>query len=183
MTAAADRLSAIASAAPGVREIRLGSISKWAGHRIADVPLREEFGATVLAVSRGGRSFLSPGPDFQLFPGDRVILSGQPAALDKAIEYLARIDYPDQQEDHEDFAVAEVQVETLPGWTGRTLAALDLRAQYGVTVLAVGKEHEGLDAPDPHRALSTHDRVVLAGTRDGLQRLQAGGAPPAVMAE
>lgn len=177
VTAGADRLSAIASAAPGVREIRLGSISKWAGHRIADVPLREEFGATVLAVSRGGRSFLSPGPTFQLFPGDRVILSGQPAALDRAIEYLARIDYPDQQEDHEDFAVAEVQVGSLPGWTGRTLAALDLRARYGVTVLAVGKEYEGLDAPDPHRALSKHDRVVLAGTRDGLQRLQAGGMP------
>ena len=183
VTAAADRLSAITSAAPGVREIRLGSISKWAGHRIADVPLREEFGATVLAVSRGGRSFLSPGPDFQLFPGDRVILSGQPAALDNAVEYLARIDYPDQQEDHEDFSVAEVPVSSLPAWIGHTIAALDLRAQYGVTVLAVGKEHEGLDAPDPHRALSANDRVVLAGTRDGLQRLQAGGAPPAVMAE
>jgi Kef-type K+ transport system membrane component KefB/Trk K+ transport system NAD-binding subunit len=172
VTAGADRLSAIASAAPGVREIRLGSISKWAGHRIVDVPLREEFGATVLAVSRGGRSFLSPGPTFQLFPGDRVILSGQPSALDRAIEYLARIDYPHEQEDHEDFAVAEVQVSSLPGWTGRTLAALDLRARYGVTVLAVGKEHEGLDAPDPHRPLSEHDRVVVAGTREGLQRVR-----------
>jgi Kef-type K+ transport system membrane component KefB/Trk K+ transport system NAD-binding subunit len=175
VTAGADRLSAIASAAPGVREIRLGSISKWAGHRIADVPLREEFGATVLAVSRGGRSFLSPGPTFQLFPGDRVILSGEPSALDRAIEYLARIDYPDQQEDHEDFAVEDVQVDSLPGWTGRTLAALDLRARYGVTVLAVGKEREGLDAPDPHQALSTHDRVVLAGTRDALQRVRTAG--------
>ena len=178
VTAGADRLSAIASAAPGVREIRLGSISKWAGHRIADVPLREEFGATVLAVSRGGRSFLSPGPTFQLFPGDRVILSGEPSALDRAIEYLARIDYPDQQEDHEDFAVEDVQVGTLPGWTGRTLAALDLRARYGVTVLAVGKEHEGLDAPDPHQALSKHDRVVLAGTREGLERVRTAGVPP-----
>ena len=182
VTAGADRLSAIASAAPGVREVRLGSISKWAGHRIADVPLREEFGATVLAVSRGGRSFLSPGPTFQLFPGDRVILSGQPSALDRAIEYLARIDYPHEQEDHEDFAVAEVQVDSLPGWTGRTLAALDLRARYGVTVLAVGKGREGLDAPDPHRPLSEHDRVVLAGTREGLQRVPtagvSSGSPP-----
>jgi K+/H+ antiporter YhaU regulatory subunit KhtT len=175
VTAGADRLSAITSAAPGVREVRLGSISKWAGHRIADVPLREQFGATVLAVSRGGRSFLSPGPTFQLFPGDRVILSGEPSALDRAIEYLARVDYPDQQEDHEDFAVEDVQVGTLPGWAGRTLAALDLRARYGVTVLAVGKAHKGLDAPDPHQAFSKNDRVVLAGTRDGLQRLKAGG--------
>ena len=177
VTAGADRLTAITSAAPGVREIRLGSISQWAGHRIADVPLREEFGATVLAVSRGGRSFLSPGPTFQLFPGDRVILSGEPSALDRAIEYLARVDYPDQHEDHEDFAVEDVQVGTLPGWIGQTLAALDLRARYGVTVLAVGKEHKGLDAPDPHRALSKHDRVVLAGTREGLERLKADGVP------
>ena len=131
----------------------------------------------MLAVSRGGRSFLSPGPTFQLFPGDRVILSGQPSALDRAIEYLARVDYPDQQEDHEDFAVAEVQVGSLPGWTGRTIAALHLRAGYGDTWLAVAKNHQTIYPPDPHRTLSEHDRVVLAGTREGLERVQAAGVP------
>lgn len=167
ITTAMDRLTAVASVTPGLREVRLGSTSKWAGHRIADVPLREEFGAMVLAVSRGGRSVFNPGPAFQLFPGDRLILSGEPAALDRAIEYLARVD---QQQEQEDFAVEELEVSSLPGWAGRSLAALELPARFGVTVVAVAKDHEQLSAPDPHRPLSEHDKLVLAGTPENLER-------------
>jgi Trk K+ transport system NAD-binding subunit len=176
ITTAVDRLGAIASATPGLREVRLASTSKWAGHRIAEIPLREEFGATVLAVSRGGRSVFNPGPAFQLFPGDRLILSGEPAALDRAIDYLTRTDYPSQEEAAEDFAVEEVQVRSLAGWAGRTLAALQLPNRFGVTVLAIAKDHDQLTAPDPHRPLSDEDRLVLAGTPENLHRVRAAGA-------
>jgi Kef-type K+ transport system membrane component KefB/Trk K+ transport system NAD-binding subunit len=174
ITTAMDRLGAIASAAPGLREVRLGSTSKWAGHRIADIPLREEFGATVLAVSRGGRSFFNPGPTFQLFPGDRLFLSGEPSALDRAIDYLAMVDRSGQPT-QEQFAVEEVHVRSLPGWAGQNLAALELPTRFGVTVLAVSREHEQLSAPDPQRPLSEHDRLVLAGTPEDLQRVRTAG--------
>jgi Trk K+ transport system NAD-binding subunit len=180
ITTALDRLSAIAPATPGLREVRLGSISKWAGCRIADVPVRDEFGVTVLAVSRGGRSFLNPGPAFQLFPGDRLILSGDPSSLERAVEYLARVDYPDQQ-GTEDFAVEEARVGSLPGWAGQTLASLQLPARYGVTVLAIAGDREQLVAPDPHRPLEEHDRLVLAGSSEGLRQARTAepGSPKA----
>jgi Trk K+ transport system NAD-binding subunit len=176
ITTAMDRLGAVATAAPGLREVRLGSTSKWAGHRIADIPLRDEFGATVLAVSRGGRSFFNPGPTFQLFPADRVFLSGEPSALDRAIDYLAMVDSPGQQQEQEHFAVEEVRVGSLPGWPGRSLAALELPARFAVTVLAVARDHEQLSAPDPQRPLSEHDRLVLAGTPEDLRRVREAGA-------
>jgi Kef-type K+ transport system membrane component KefB/Trk K+ transport system NAD-binding subunit len=173
ITTALDKLTAIATAAPGLREVRLGPASKWAGHRIGDLPLREDFGATVLAVSRAGRSFFNPGPTFQLFPGDRLILSGEPAALDRAIEYLSRVDYADEAAGGDEFAVEEVQVGSIPEWPGRTLAALGLPARFGVTVVAVASGHEQMVAPDPHQPLTEHDRLVLAGTPDNLRRVRA----------
>ena len=176
ITTAMDRLAAVASAAPGLREVRLGSASMWAGHRIADVPIRDEFGATVLAVSRGGRNFFNPGPTFQLFPGDHLILSGEPRELERATEYLARVDVPDQPQEREDFAVEEVQVDALPGWAGQSLADLGLRGRFGLTVLAIAHGGQRLEAPDPHRPLAGDDRLVLAGTHEGLARLR-GAAP------
>jgi Kef-type K+ transport system membrane component KefB/Trk K+ transport system NAD-binding subunit len=175
ITTAMDRLSAIATAAPGLREVRLGSTSKWAGHRIAEIPLRDEFGATVLAVSRGGRSSFNPGPAFQLFPGDRLFLSGEPSSLDRAIDYLAMVDRPGQPAEQEQFAVEEVGVASLPGWLGRSLAALDLPTRFGVTVLAVAGDREQLTAPDPQRPLTEHDRLVLAGTPEDLRRVRTAG--------
>ncbi|HXW07518.1 MAG TPA: cation:proton antiporter [Vicinamibacterales bacterium] len=177
ITTAMDKLTAIATATPGLREVRLGSTSKWAGHRIADVPLRDQFGTTVLAVSRGGRSFFNPGAMFQLFPGDRLFLSGEPSSLDRAIDYLSRVDYPDQDEGEDEFAVDELQVASIPGWTGQSLARLGLPARFGVTVLAVAREHEQMSAPDPHRPLAGHDRLVLAGTPENLKRVRTVDAP------
>jgi Trk K+ transport system NAD-binding subunit len=170
LTTAMDRLSALASATPGLREVRLGPTSMWAGHPIADVPLREEFGVTVLAVSRGGRSFFNPGASFRLFPGDHLILSGEKDALDRAMAYLARVD-PARDAGEEDFAVEELPVSALPGWAGRTLTDLELPARYGVSVLAVSRG-ERLEAPDPRRPLSADDRIVLGGARAGLERVR-----------
>ena len=94
LTSAMDQLVAAAPDAIGLREVRLTSGSPWAGHAIADIPLREQFGVTVLAVSRSGRSMLNPEPAFQLFPNDRLILSGDPGDLTRAAEYLSRRGVP-----------------------------------------------------------------------------------------
>lgn len=172
ITSAMDRLSAVASAAPGLREVRLGPGSIWAGHRIADVPVREEFGVTVLAVSRAGRSVFNPDPSFQLFPGDHLFLSGEPAGLERAVEYLARVDYPDQTEEELEVGVDEVRVEEVSGWAGRTIADLDLRRRSGVSVMAVRRADDRLVAPDARVPLSPDDRLILIGDRAALARLR-----------
>jgi len=178
ITTAADRLGALAAATPGLREVRLGSTSKWAGRRLADVPLREEFGATVLAVSRGGRSVFNPGPTFQLFPGDRLILSGNPEVLERAVEYVTRTDYPSREEAAEDFSVLEVDVRSMSGWAGRTLAALQLPARFGVTVIGVATGDDRLVAPDPRRPLSDTDTLILGGTPENLQQARSADVGP-----
>ncbi|MBL8231429.1 MAG: cation:proton antiporter [Bryobacterales bacterium] len=169
ITAAMDKLSAIATAAPGLREMRLSSTSKWAGQTIGNVPIRDEFGATVLAVSRGGRTFFNPGASFQLFPGDRLFLSGEPSSLDRAIEYLSLVGGPaDRSEDK--FAVDEVRAAEVSSWLGQTLASLALPSRYGVMVLAMARTGQPLCAPDPHRPIASEDILVLAGTPENLQR-------------
>lgn len=78
LTTAMEELGAVAAGVPGLREMRLAAGSTWAGRTLAELRMRERFGVTALAVSRAGQSVLNPAPDFRLFPGDRVILSGEP---------------------------------------------------------------------------------------------------------
>jgi Kef-type K+ transport system membrane component KefB/Trk K+ transport system NAD-binding subunit len=173
LTTALDQLTVVAAATPGLREVRLGSTSMWAGHRIANVPLREEFGTTVLAVSRGGRSFFNPGPEFQLFPGDRLILSGDPEQLGLAVEYLSRVDAPHQTEEERDFLVDEIALRDVSRWHGQTIAALDVRNQFGVSVVAI-RRGDRLAPPDPHEALGPDDHLIVAGGREAIERVRRG---------
>ncbi|MGE0450641.1 MAG: cation:proton antiporter [Vicinamibacterales bacterium] len=172
ITTAMDKLSAVAPAVPGLREVRLEPLSPWAGRHIQDVPLREDFGVTILAVSRAGRSVFNPGATFQLFPGDRLILSGEPSALDQAVASLSSVGGQTERPDDPEVTVSEVPVGSMPAWIGRTLASLSLPAQFGVTVLAIATEHEVVSSPDPNRPLAAEERLILAGTAESLQRVR-----------
>jgi trk system potassium uptake protein TrkA len=51
-------------------------------------------------------------------------------------------------------------------WDGRTLRELDLRARFGVSVLALepeGKPEQTFEVPDPDRRLRAGDGLIVAG--------------------
>jgi Kef-type K+ transport system membrane component KefB/Trk K+ transport system NAD-binding subunit len=167
LTSAMDQLVAAAPDAVGLREVRLSAASPWAGLAIVDLPLRDQFGATVLAVSRSGRSVLSPPPGFQLFPYDRVILSGEPDTVDDAAAFLAQEHYTPEEAD---FAIEEWALADLPSWQAQTLEDLHLRRRFGLTVLGIRRPGRGVETPDAQSMLTTGDHVVVAGRREDLTR-------------
>jgi Kef-type K+ transport system membrane component KefB/Trk K+ transport system NAD-binding subunit len=181
ITSGLNRLGPVVEQAPGLEEVRLGSGSVWAGRRLQEVPLRDEFNVSVLAVSRSGRSTFNPGPEFQLFPGDRLIMTGEPANLAQAAAYLQRVDFPQDTADDQSFVVEEIAVADRQGWASRSLADLDLRRRLDVTVIALRHADGTLKAPDPHQPLAAGQRLILAGRPAALSALAATplGEPPA----
>ncbi|MDP1569653.1 MAG: cation:proton antiporter [Vicinamibacterales bacterium] len=167
LTSAMDQLVAAAPDTVGLREVRLSAASPWAGLAIVDLPLRDQFGATVLAVSRSGRSVLSPPPGFQLFPYDRVILSGEPDTVGEAAAFLAQEHYTPEEAD---FAIEEWALAELPAWQGRTLADLHLRRRFGITVLGIRRPGRGVEPPTAQSTCAADDHVVVAGRREDLAR-------------
>jgi len=61
-------------------------------------------------------------------------------------------------------------------WVGQSLREIDCRKRHGVTVLAVhpaGHDEASYAVPDPDRPLASGDRLVLAGTTEGLRQARA----------
>jgi Kef-type K+ transport system membrane component KefB/Trk K+ transport system NAD-binding subunit len=165
-----DRLSRIASSAVGLTEVRLAPGSPLAGRTIGQVALGERWGVTALAVSRSGSMYFNPGADFQLFPGDRVILSGDAEPLAAAATELQRVEFPDRSEEESDFSLEEVPVEA-HSWHGQTIADLEVRNRFGVTVVAL-RAGDRMSAPNPSHPLQRGDCLIVAGSRRSIERLR-----------
>jgi Kef-type K+ transport system membrane component KefB/Trk K+ transport system NAD-binding subunit len=179
LTSAMDRVERVAAHAPGLREARVSPGSSWAGRTIREARLPEQLGVTVLAVSRAGRSFLNPDPEFQLFPGDRLILSGEPDVLEQAIDELSRFDPGDAADEAHAFGVVELPLDHATAWHGRTLAELELRNRFGVTVVSIRRPSGQVLVPTAGHVLAHDDRLLVAGAAPDLERLKtvvAGGA-------
>ncbi len=173
---AVDSLSAAMRVLPekvrwpmALREVRLGSGSVFSGHSLAQIPLRTELGVSVLAVSRAGRTSYDPGPEFKLYPGDRVTLIGEPDQLDEACQYLSRREIGEVDEWGKLFSVAELTIGEGSPWIGQTLAGLDFRQKYGVTVIGIERKGQRILAPSGKEALENGDLLVLAGNDESIQ--------------
>lgn len=68
--------------------------SPLVGRTMLDLALREQTGATIIAIVRGQKSFPSPGADFDLFGGDNMIIMGGHAQVDHAFRYLENLERP-----------------------------------------------------------------------------------------
>jgi CPA2 family monovalent cation:H+ antiporter-2 len=65
------------------RAVAVRTESRAAGKTLAELALRRDYGLTVLAVRRGDQTISNPAGDFQLQPGDRLVLVGDANQFDQ----------------------------------------------------------------------------------------------------
>ena len=63
--------------------------SAMVGRKLREIPLRQQTGASIVAIERTGQRLINPGPDEILRSGDRVLLLGQTDQLPTACDLLA----------------------------------------------------------------------------------------------
>jgi CPA2 family monovalent cation:H+ antiporter-2 len=68
-------------------EIPAGSV--MIGRKLRDIPLRQQTGASIVAIERHGQRVINPGPDETIQLGDRVLLLGELEQLPAACDLLA----------------------------------------------------------------------------------------------
>jgi CPA2 family monovalent cation:H+ antiporter-2 len=78
--------------AAGAETVRIPEGSPAIGRNLAELDLRVNTGATIIAVVREGETIISPGADFRLQALDTAVLLGSPESIEKAVHLFV----PDQ---------------------------------------------------------------------------------------
>jgi len=158
------------------QEIRVRSGSVFAGESLRHIPLRSEAGVSVLAVSRAGRVHYDPDPDFQVYPGDHMVLMGPADALRKAETLIHQAQDRQTDDAPKRFVMAEIEVFRDSNWSGQTLADLQFRQRCGVTVVGIRRGEARIPSPGPNESLSPGDRLIVIGTADKISQLKCGAS-------
>jgi Kef-type K+ transport system membrane component KefB/Trk K+ transport system NAD-binding subunit len=158
------------------REIRISTGSVFVGQAVKNIPIRAETDVSILAVSRAGQIHYEPGPDFKVYPGDRLVIMGPPGELNKAEKLLNRLQDQQMYENLERFAIAEILIAEGSEMAGQTLAELRFRQKYGVTVVGIRRNDEKISAPGPDNMLQVGDCLVLIGTSSKINLITKSGS-------
>ncbi|MBA4419317.1 MAG: sodium:proton exchanger [Syntrophus sp. (in: bacteria)] len=155
-----------------LRETRLRKGSVFAGQFIKDLNLRSLAGISIIAVTRAGRVYLDPYPEFQLFPGDRLVLMGEPDTLEQAEDVLQQIEDEGTEEGQKQFATAEVTVAPSLPHCNKSLAELHFRKEFDATVIGIIRNGEKIPMPRPDERLKPGDRLIVIGSPKSIDRIK-----------
>lgn len=61
--------------------IEVPAPTPWVGKSLKDLNVRAKLGVNIIAVKHGGRINVSPGADYEILPGDIMVVLGDAAAL------------------------------------------------------------------------------------------------------
>lgn len=173
----ASALEEIAAKYPwpvNVKEVVLPALSKACGKMIKELRLREETGATLIALSRNGQVLYGPEASARLFPADRLYLFGEEKQNESAKRFLEE---KRSKTDTHDFSNPTLQVEKLflpkdSIFIDETLASANLRKDYGISVLGVQRKEERISSPRPDEVMMAGDVLYVIGNPDTIRDLQ-----------
>ena len=152
-------------------ELRIRSDASAAGQTIRELPLSAS-GISVLAVSRGGRTFYEPKPDFRIFPADRLLLMGHPAGLKEAETMLNQVAAQRDAEGADRFDIAEIKVSENSDLSGKSLAELHFRQKFGATLVGIRRAQDQITTINPAESLLGGDCLIVIGKSSTIEELK-----------
>lgn len=160
-----------------LKEVRLRPGSVFSGKTIDEIPLRAEHGVSILAVSRAGKSFFDPDPDFTVFPGDRLVLLGERENVERAAAFVMKLDPAESDSLADEFALDCVEVGPSSPWVDKTIGGLGFRNEFGVTIISIRRGETQIPAPSPREIITAGDVLIVAGNKVAMEnfRARAGG--------
>jgi len=149
------------------------------GETVAEFLARHENEVTVTSLVRG--ELQSAGPaGVHLREGDVLILSGEPAALERVVAANRLLLAGEEKTSRGDgIGVVEAVITTRSALVGRTAGRLLMRDRLGMNLIAVSREGERLTSKPGQIVLRPGDVIILQGPLDVMpQRLAQFGALP-----
>ncbi len=161
-----------------ISEMQVTKESPFAGQTLTETRLGELYDLNVVQVRRDG-AYLGAGAALRLSPGDVLTLSGAPDSILKAAEAmdLEKVEeWPEESEERGanpgSLEMIEVALAPRSSMQGLTLKEADLRAHFGVTVLAVRHGGQSLFSDLANVPLNLGDALLVQGPRERIDHIR-----------
>lgn len=145
----------------------------YVGKTLADLRIPARFGCFVVEIERNKFSIAQPSPDFACFPGDKLLLLGRTAEIEKAATFLEGDAAAEGERPDFDRAVLESFIVPEQGPTGRALGELQIARRTGVRLVGIARDEARILVPQASEVLRPGDRVLGLGTLDQLREFRS----------
>ncbi|MBL9137172.1 MAG: cation:proton antiporter [Verrucomicrobiales bacterium] len=155
-----------------IDEVTLPRSSAHSGRSLGQLALRQQFGCSVVGIDRQGVGLVNPDASTVLFPGDKLLVLGNPDDLARAARLLGQSAPREGPGGFEELTQETVVIPEGSSWAGRTLRELDLIRRCGVQVGGIRRRGKPMPTPTGADRLEGSDEVLVLGTRQQIAQFR-----------
>ncbi len=149
-------------------ELRVPATATSADTTVGALEELSEGEMSVAAIIREGNRRYVPAEDWRVFPGDVLVVIGDPTVVDRMVaktgyEIVGSKDIPEPSEKTDEMEVVEVIVTADSMLVGATPATLNLRHRHGINLFAVRKASRASASRLRSHRFAVGDVVLLQG--------------------
>lgn len=151
----------------GLGDCTLPDHATYAGQSLASLGIPARFGCSVVEIDRNGHALTDLSSDLRVFPGDKLLLLGEPSQLAAAREFLSEETPRAAGIDGVESTVLETCV-VRGRRAGASLAELQITQRSGVRVVGIQRGDQRILNPTGEQRLATGDTILLLGSIEKL---------------
>lgn len=152
--------------------------SRWAGKTLRELQLSNRFGVHVSSILRGKRRINIPGPDNELYPGDRMQIigsDGQLTAFNTAISTELYDEDPDIEK--RETQLHRIVVGKGGALVGKTMSESRIRDTYNCMVVGIEEGKESLSPVSTSYRFMADDIIWVVGEKSSIETLNKQSNP------
>ena len=150
--------------------------SPYAGKALSDIPLRKDFGVSIVEIIRGDHKIYIPGGSDHIYPQDKVVVVGTDEQL-KAFQ--AKLE---DQENGSDCSAGQPKEITVNSFVvddsfpflGQSIMQSNVGRRYNCLIVAIERNGDSLMTPDNDTVFEPDDLVWVVGDKNKIQQLIKG---------
>jgi monovalent cation:H+ antiporter-2, CPA2 family len=137
----------------------------YAGQNLGQLNLPEKFGCSVIEIERNNYLITSITPELRIYPGDKLLLLGQDAALTEVRAHLQGRQeiLGDSAEEFNGSILESAQLPPGPH-AGRSLKELQVARATGARIIGIQRETERIINPGGNQTVQAGDNLLVVGT-------------------
>ena len=158
---------------PYITEATVPKGSALIAHTLKMLEERGHGDLRVVALVRGGDKFLAPRRDVQILAGDLLVIEADQESLqelvsDRSVELTGGRAFKADRLQNEDVSVIAAVVLPQSRLTGETATQIELRASYGLNLLAISRQGQEIVDRLGHARIAPGDVLMLQGETEAM---------------
>lgn len=152
-------------------DVLVPSDSPLVGKSLAELPLRKDYGISIVKIIRGEYKINIPESTERIYPQDKLVIVGTDEQIEQFLQKMNTDTHLQDNESSQDISLQSIEVDADFPYLGKSILQSEVGRKYSCLIVGVERNGESIMNPDNTVVFEKDDLIWLVGVPATIQSM------------